>query len=219
MDKLFKSREEIFDSLFIRYPVLEGCKRSIYKAFELLKETVLRQNILYLAGNGGSAADSEHIVGELMKSFMAKRPIDEKLADKLKSLYGEEGEKLSLDLEGGFRALSLPSLISLSTAIINDVNSDVMFAQMLNSIGVEGDVFWGISTSGNSKNIVNAAMFAKAKGLKVMALVGQKECRLDALCDVIIHVPETETYKVQELHLPVYHALCAMLESEFYGKL
>ena len=219
MDKLFKSREEIFDSLFIRYPVLEGCKRSIYKAFELLKETVLRQNILYLAGNGGSAADSEHIVGELMKSFMAKRPIDEKLADKLKSLYGEEGEKLSLDLEGGFRALSLPSLISLSTAIINDVNSDVMFAQMLNSIGVEGDVFWGISTSGNSKNIVNAAMLAKAKGLKVMALVGQKECRLDALCDVVIHVPETETYKVQELHLPVYHALCAMLESEFYGKL
>lgn len=107
-----------------------------------MKETVLRQNILYLAGNGGSAADSEHIVGELMKSFMAKRPIDEKLADKLKSLYGEEGEKLSLDLEGGFRALSLPSLISLSTAIINDVNSDVMFAQMLNSIGVEGDVFW-----------------------------------------------------------------------------
>lgn len=219
MDKLFKSREEIFDSLFIRYPVLEGCKGSIYKAFELLKETVLRQNILYLAGNGGSAADSEHIVGELMKSFMAKRPIDEKLADKLKSLYGEEGGKLSLELEGGFRAVSLPSLISLSTAIINDVNSDVMFAQMLNSIGVEGDVFWGISTSGNSKNIVNAAMLAKAKGLKVMALVGQKECRLDALCDLIIHVPETETYKVQELHLPVYHALCAMLESEFYGKL
>ena len=171
MEKLFKSREEIFDSLFIRYPVLEGCKSSIYKAFELLKETVLRQNILYLAGNGGSAADSEHIVGELMKSFMAKRPIDEKLADKLKALYGEEG-----------------------------------------------DVFWGISTSGNSKNIVKAAMLAKAKGLKVMALVGQKECRLDALCDVIIHVPETETYKVQELHLPVYHALCAMLESEFYGK-
>lgn len=205
MDKLFKSMEEIFDSLFIRYPVLEGCKSSIYKAFELLKETVLRQNILYLAGNGGSAADSEHIVGELMKSFMAKRPIDEKLADKLKSLYGEEGEKLSLDLEGGFRAVSLPSLISLSTAIINDVNSDVMFAQMLNSIGIEGDVFWGISTSGNSKNIV-------------MALVGQKECRLDTLCDVIIHVPETETYKVQELHLPVYHALCAMIESEFYGK-
>ena len=173
---------------------------------------------MYLAGNGGSAADSEHIVGELMKSFMAKRPIDEKLADKLKSLYGEEGEKLSLDLEGGFRALSLPSLISLSTAIINDVNSDVMFAQMLNSIGVEGDVFWGISTSGNSKNIVKAAMLAKAKGLKVMALVGQKECKLDKLCDVIIHVPETETYKVQELHLPVYHALCAMIESEFYGK-
>ena len=212
MGELFKSREEIFDTLFIRYPSLEPCKDDIYKAFELLRKT------LYLAGNGGSAADSEHIVGELMKSFMAKRPIDAKLAEKLKSMYGKEGENLSLDLEGGFRAVSLPSLISLSTAIINDVNSNVMFAQMLNSIGVEGDVFWGISTSGNSKNIVKAAMLAKAKGLKVIALVGQKECRLDALCDVVIHVPETETYKVQELHLPVYHALCAMIESEFYGK-
>ena len=218
MEKLFKSRGEIFDTLFIRYPSLEPCKDNIYKAFELLRETAVNSNTLYLAGNGGSAADSEHIVGELMKSFMAKRPIDTKLAEKLKSMYGKEGENLSLDLEGGFRAVSLPSLISLSTAIINDVNSDVMFAQMLNSIGVEGDVFWGISTSGNSKNIVKAAMLAKAKGLKVMALVGQKECKLDSLCDVIIHVPETETYKVQELHLPVYHALCAMLESEFYKK-
>ena len=213
MEELFKSREEIFDTLFIRYPLLELCKDNIYKAFELLRETAVNSNTLYLAGNGGSAADSEH-----MKSFMAKRPIDAKLAEKLKFMYGKEGENLSLDLEGGFRAVSLPSLISLSTAIINDVNSDVMFAQMLNSIGVEGDVFWGISTSGNSKNIVKAAMLAKAKGLKVMALVGQKECKLDSLCDVIIHVPETETYKVQELHLPVYHALCAMLESEFYKK-
>lgn len=218
MEELFKSREEIFDTLFIRYPLLELCKDNIYKAFELLRETAVNSNTLYLAGNGGSAADSEHIVGELMKSFMAKRPIDAKLAEKLKFMYGKEGENLSLDLEGGFRAVSLPSLISLSTAIINDVNSDVMFAQMLNSIGIEGDVFWGISTSGNSKNIVKAAMLAKAKGLKVMALVGQKECKLDSLCDVIIHVPETETYKVQELHLPVYHALCAMLESEFYKK-
>ena len=150
MEELFKSREEIFDTLFIRYPLLELCKDNIYKAFELLRETAVNSNTLYLAGNGGSAADSEHIVGELMKSFMAKRPIDAKLAEKLKFMYGKEGENLSLDLEGGFRAVSLPSLISLSTAIINDVNSDVMFAQMLNSIGVEGDVFWGISTSGNS---------------------------------------------------------------------
>ena len=216
MQSLFMSREEIFDNLFIRYPLLEVCKDNINQAFNLLKETVVKGNTLYLAGNGGSAADSEHIVGELMKSFMAKRPIDVSLAEKLKTMYGEEGEKLSLDLEGGFRALSLPSLISLSSAIINDVNSDVMFAQMLNSIGVDGDLFWGISTSGNSKNIVKAAMLAKAKGLKVMALAGKKECKLDSLCDVIIHVPETETYKVQELHLPVYHALCAMLESEFY---
>ena len=218
MDTKFVAREVIFENLFKRYSKLESCKEQIAKAFEILKEVCVNKGCLYVAGNGGSAADSEHIVGELMKSFMAKRPIDAKLAEKLKSMYGKEGENLSLDLEGGFRAVSLPSLISLSTAIINDVNSDVMFAQMLNSIGIEGDVFWGISTSGNSKNIVKAAMLAKAKGLKVMALVGQKECKLDSLCDVIIHVPETETYKVQELHLPVYHALCAMLESEFYKK-
>ena len=218
MDTKFVAREVIFENLFKRYSKLESCKEQIAKAFEILKEVCVNKGCLYVAGNGGSAADSEHIVGELMKSFMAKRPIDAKLAEKLKSMYGKEGENLSLDLEGGFRAVSLPSLISLSTAIINDVNSDVMFAQMLNSIGVEGDVFWGISTSGNSKNIVKAAMLAKGKGLKVMALVGQKECKLDSLCDVIIHVPETETYKVQELHLPVYHALCAMLESEFYKK-
>ena len=216
MQNVFIQKDEIFDSLFRRYPSLEVCKDSINQAFNILKDTAVNLNTLYLAGNGGSAADSEHIAGELMKSFMAKRPIDGNLAQKLKDMYGEEGESLSLDLEGGFRAVPLPSLVSLSTAIINDVNSDIMFAQMLNSIGVKGDLFWGISTSGNSRNIVKAAMLAKAKGLKVMALVGEKECKLDKLCDVIIHVPETETYKVQELHLPIYHALCAMLESEFY---
>lgn len=216
MQNAFIQKDEIFDNLFRRYPSLEVCKDSINQAFNILKDTAVNLNTLYLAGNGGSAADSEHIAGELMKSFMAKRPIDGNLAQKLKDMYGEEGESLSLDLEGGFRAVPLPSLVSLSTAIINDVNSDIMFAQMLNSIGVKGDLFWGISTSGNSRNIVKAAMLAKAKGLKVMALVGEKECKLDKLCDVIIHVPETETYKVQELHLPIYHALCAMLESEFY---
>lgn len=217
MQNVFIQKDEIFDNLFRRYPSLEVCKDSINQAFNILKDTAVNLNTLYLAGNGGSAADSEHIAGELMKSFMAKRPIDGNLAQKLKDMYGEEGESLSLDLEGGFRAVPLPSLVSLSTAIINDVNSDIMFAQMLNSIGVKGDLFWGISTSGNSRNIVKAAMLAKAKGLKVMALVGEKECKLDKLCDVIIHVPETETYKVQELHLPIYHALCAMLESEFYS--
>ena len=216
MQNVLIQKDEIFDNLFRRYPSLEVCKDSINQAFNILKDTAVNLNTLYLAGNGGSAADSEHIAGELMKSFMAKRPIDGNLAQKLKDMYGEEGESLSLDLEGGFRAVPLPSLVSLSTAIINDVNSDIMFAQMLNSIGVKGDLFWGISTSGNSRNIVKAAMLAKAKGLKVMALVGEKECKLDKLCDVIIHVPETETYKVQELHLPIYHALCAMLESEFY---
>ena len=217
MDTKFVAREVIFENLFKRYSKLESCKEQIAKAFEILKEVCVNKGCLYVAGNGGSAADSEHIVGELMKSFMAKRPISDELADKLKAMYGEEGETLGKDLEGGFRAVSLPSLVSLATAIINDVNSGVIFAQMLNSIGIEGDVFLGISTSGNSKNVVNAAMVAKAKGLKVIALVGQKECKLDKIADVVIHAPETETYKIQELHLPIYHALCSMLESEFFA--
>ncbi len=216
MNTEFISKETIYQELFKRYPALTSCREEISSAFYILKRTFTDNHCLYVAGNGGSAADSEHIVGELMKSFMAKRPIKGELAVKLRDMYGEEGRELGKDLEGGFRAVSLPSLVALSTAIINDVNSDIIFAQMLNSIGVEGDTFLCISTSGNSNNIVKAAMLAKAKGLSIIGMTGQKECRLDNICDVVIHAPEVETYKVQELHLPIYHALCAMIEAEFY---
>lgn len=207
---------EIFDELIARYPQLEACAAQVREAFDIICAVYRSGGTLFIAGNGGSAADSEHISGELMKSFMFKRAVDVRTADRLKELYGEEGEKLSAMLEGGLPAVSLPSLVSLSTAISNDVGGDVIFAQMINAIAGEKDCFLAISTSGNSKNIVLAAMAAKAKGVKMIGLTGQKECKLDSICDTVIHMPETETFKIQELHLPVYHALCAMLEAEFF---
>lgn len=218
MNNTFVKKEDILENLILRYPCLITCREQIIEAFELLKESFQNEKTLYVAGNGGSASDSEHIVGELMKSFMAKRVLtdDEKKAYIEK--YGAEGEKLVECLERGLPAVSLPSLIALSTAISNDVSGEYIFAQTLNSISKAGDVFLGISTSGNSKNIVDSFMVATIKGVKKIGLTGKNPCKMDEMCDVVIHVPETETYKIQELHLPVYHAICAMLESEFFGK-
>ncbi len=218
MNNLFNAVDEIFETLLQRYPILEASKADIWKAFELLRTTYENDKMLFVAGNGGSAADSEHIVGELMKSFMAKRKIDDEFSQSLCDMFHETGEQLASSLEKGLPAVSLPSLTALSTAIINDVDGKMIFAQTLNSIGRKDDLFLGISTSGNSKNIVYAMMVAKAKGLHTLGLTGENTCKLDELCDVVIHVPETETYKIQELHLPVYHALCAMLESYFFNK-
>ena len=208
--------ETLLQNLMQRYPVLKVCEDQILEAYKMLIRVYESGHILYVAGNGGSAADSDHIVGELMKSFMAKRTVDENLSTMLCTLYPEEGKGLCHMLEGGLPAISLPSLTALSTAISNDVAGNMIYAQMINSIGKAGDIFWGISTSGNSANIVNAAMVAKAKGLCSLGMTGSRACKLDEICDVIIHVPETDTYKVQELHLPIYHALCAMLESYFF---
>ena len=208
----------IFDELFVRYPSLIECKDSIWKMYELLKSAYKKDKILYIAGNGGSAADSEHIAGELMKSFRFKRPVDKEVADYLKNEYEEVGINLCSALEGGLGAVALPSLVSLNTATINDIGGEYIFAQEVMSIGKTGDVFLGISTSGNSKNIVSAIMVAKAKGMITIGLSGSKECKMDSLCDLVVHVPEYDTYKIQELHLPIYHAVCAMLESYFWGE-
>lgn len=218
MNSTFMKDLQIFDNLFERYPILDKCKNSIMKAYEILTYSYDAGGTLYVAGNGGSAADSEHIVGELMKSFMAKRPINEELSKKLYKVCPDDANLLNANIEGGLPAVSLPSFCALSTAVSNDVNGDFIFAQALNSVSKANDVFLGISTSGNSKNIVYAMEIAKAKGLKCIGLCGAKECKLDSLCDVSIHVPETETYKIQELHLPIYHALCAMLESHYWGE-
>ncbi len=203
------------EELFVRYPSLLGMRKEMEESFLLIKDVFSAGGTLFTCGNGGSAADSEHIVGELMKSFRKKRPIDGKIREKLCS-YGEDGEAISENLEGGLPCVSLTSHLALSTAYANDREPQATFAQQLFVLGKAQDGLLVISTSGNSQNCVYAALVAKAKGMKVVALTGENESKLSALADCTLRVPETETFKVQELHLPIYHALCAYLEEEFF---
>lgn len=206
------------DLLIERYPILEPCKESIAKAYDIMEEAYSNGRKLLVAGNGGSAADSEHIVGELMKEFKLKRKIYAAQADRLKKIDPKMGQVLAENLQGTLPAISLVGEPALTTAYMNDAVPLLIFAQQINGLGKAGDVFLGISTSGNSKNVLYAAVAAKSKGLKVVGLTGQKENKLEKFADVCIHVPETETYKIQELHLPVYHCLCLMLEDKFFGE-
>jgi D-sedoheptulose 7-phosphate isomerase len=206
------------DLLIERYPILEPCKESIAKAYDIMEEAYSNGRKLLVAGNGGSAADSEHIVGELMKEFKLKRKIYAAQADRLKKIDPEMGQVLAENLQGTLPAISLVGEPALTTAYMNDAVPLLIFAQQVNGLGKAGDVFLGISTSGNSKNVLYAAVAAKSKGLKVVGLTGQKENKFEKFADVCIHVPETETYKIQELHLPVYHCLCLMLEDKFFGE-
>lgn len=205
------------DSLVERYPSLETCKQDIISAYQLFEEAYSDGRKLLVAGNGGSASDSEHIVGELMKEFKLKRKIFAAQVDRLMKIDAEMGTVLAEHLQGSLPAISLVGEPSLTTAFMNDSVPVLVFAQQVNGLGRAGDVFLGISTSGNSKNVLYAAVAAKSKGLKVIGLTGQKENELEKYADVCIHVPETETYKIQELHLPVYHCLCLMLEEKFFG--
>ena len=205
------------DLLVSRYPVLEACRGDILKAYTLMAESFARGGKLLACGNGGSAADAEHIVGELMKSFVLERKPDKEFCRKMETVDPEMGAVLAKHLQGALPAIALDGHIALSTAYMNDCEPLLCFAQQVNGYGVEGDVFLGISTSGNSKNVLYAATVAKAKGMTVIGLTGEKESKLSALADVCIRVPEQETYRVQELHLPVYHALCLMLETHFFG--
>ena len=208
--------EKYIDDLIKRYPVLAQCKDSINAAYKLMEESYSSGGKVLIAGNGGSAADSEHMAGELMKRFSKLRPISDDFKEKLISIDAEIGEELSKNLEGTLRAIPLVAHEAMSTAYINDVDGYGVFAQQLFGFGDEGDVFIGISTSGNSKNIINAAIVAKAMGIKVLGLTGQGGGRLAELADVVVRVPEKETYKIQELHLPIYHCWCLMLEDYFF---
>lgn len=205
-------------TLIDRYPKLIVCKDDIEMAYELLEDTYSKERKLLVCGNGGSASDSEHIVGELMKEFKLKRKVYADQAESMKAIDPEMGTTLAENLQGALPAICLTGHSSLTTAFMNDANADLVFAQQVNGYGKTNDVFLGISTSGNSKNVVYAAITAKAKGLKIIGLTGQKESKLSKMADCCIRVPETETYKIQELHLPVYHCLCMMLEDHFFGK-
>ncbi len=200
----------IFKELFERYPQLEICKIDINTAFELFLNCYDKGGKILCCGNGGSAADCDHFVGELMKGFLKKRP----LSDKEKELFDDE--YISANLQKGLPAISLCAHSALMTAFENDVAPSLVFAQQVYAYAKENDVLLCFSTSGNSENIVYAAKAARAAGIKSVAITGEKESRLSKICDICIKLPETETFKVQELTLPVYHCLAAMLEKSYF---
>lgn len=206
------------DLLVERYPKLEPTRQEIIDAYLLMEECYKHDGKLLIAGNGGSAADSEHIAGELMKRFKTPRPVPAEFVEKLKEIDPIRGEGLAKNLERGLMAIPLVAHEALTTAYINDVDGLGVFAQQLYGFGRSGDVFLGISTSGNSKNVMSATVVARAIGLKIIGLTGAQGGELAQVADVAIKVPETETYMIQELHLPVYHCLCLMLEDHFFGE-
>lgn len=205
------------DNLILRHEELSSIRNSIESTYELMEDCYSSGGKLLIAGNGGSAADSQHIAGELMKSLILKRPIHKELADKLIEYDPERGKTLSEKIEMGLPAISLSAHESLVTAYINDVYVEGVFAQQVLTLGKKNDVLWCISTSGNSENIICAAIIAKSIGMKVVGLTGGAGGRIKDYSDTCICVPEHETYKIQELHLPVYHCLCMMLEERFFG--
>lgn len=205
------------DVLIDRYPELESQKQNIIDAYHILEESYANGGKLLIAGNGGSAADSEHIVSELMKGFENPRKLSQEYKDKLISVNEELGAALAENLQGALPTIALDEHSVLSTAYMNDCEPLLCFAQQVNGYGKEGDVFLGISTSGNSKNILYAATAAKAKGMKIIGLTGAKDSKLSALTDVTIRSAHTRTYMIQEHHLPIYHCLCLMLEDRFFG--
>lgn len=204
------------EELTSRYPALWAVKENILAAYESLKDCYENGGKVLVAGNGGSCADSEHIVGELMKGFVKRRPVSPELAEALKQADPVLGEALASSLQAGLPAIALTGHPGLSTAFLNDVNGEMCYAQQILGYGKKGDVFLGISTSGNAENVMYAVTAAKAMGIKNIGLTGKDGGRLGKACDIAIIVPEQETYKIQELHLPVYHALCLMLEEHFY---
>ena len=213
-----KESNNYLKSLVTRYPLLKECEEAIMNAYRVLEDCFLQDRKLLIGGNGGSYADSEHIVGELMKGFKNKRKCPKDFSMLLEKIDKKRGKELSENLQVGLQAISLGCHQSLNTAFANDVpNGGVLtFAQQVYGYGRNGDVFLGISTSGNSENIINAAIVSKAKGMKIIALTGQNGGELAKVSDVAIKVPSCETYIVQELHLPVYHCLCLMLEERFF---
>lgn len=206
----------MINKLINKYPELECCKSDLEKAVEILKNCYNKGGKLLICGNGGSSADSSHITGELMKGFLLKRKLPETVKKKFADLFGESGLYIANNLQGALPAISLPDQTAILTAFNNDVDADLGYAQLVYGYGKTQDVLLCLSTSGNSKNVINAAKAAAIKGIKVISMVGESKCLLDDLSHVSIHAPRPDTASVQELHLPIYHAICAELEKYFF---
>lgn len=202
--------------LIERYPVLTSVENEIRTAYQVLEKAYTNHKKLLVGGNGGSCADAEHIVGELMKGFVKKREIPEKMQERLLGLDQELGKHLANGLQSSLRAIAITGHAGFSTAFANDVDPEMIYAQQVNGYGDEGDVLLAISTSGNAKNLIYAALTARAKDMPVILLSGKDGGKLRAIADVSIVVPNQETYQIQELHLPIYHALCLQLEDKFF---
>lgn len=200
------------ETFFLRYPALFSLQESIREALELMVETARNKGKILICGNGGSAADADHITAELMKSFVKKRPVSREFALSLTTADNKAGAVLVPLLQEGVPVINLSSQSALLSALLNDTDPRIGYAQQVAVYGAPGDLFWGISTSGSSPNIINAAITAKAKGMKILGMTGATGGELKRFCDVCLNVPATETWQVQELHLPIYHALCLMLE-------
>lgn len=206
----------IIENFFEENSKFENLKTAIMEAIESLTTCVKNGKKILTCGNGGSASDSEHIAGELLKSFMLKRRTPADVREKLVASYGEDGALIADSIQGGIKCIPLTSFCAFNTAFLNDCNEKMLFAQQVNALGDEGDILIGISTSGNSKNVCYAAQLAKVKGLKVVALTGEGGGKLKGLSDILINVPSSLVYKIQEMHIQVYHLLCLALESEIF---
>lgn len=213
-----KSTENIINELFERYPALEVCRQSLKDAIVMISDMYRSGGKLLICGNGGSAADSEHIVGELMKGFIKKRPIDNNMYEKMKEICPNEADYFKKNLQGALPAVSLMSPLAINTAFSNDQAPELAMAQQVLGLGKPGDVLLGISTSGNSANVVYAIMMAKVKDMKTFGLIGNKDCKMKSLVDIAICAPSDITYKIQEYHLPIYHMICIAIENEFFSE-
>ena len=212
-----ESALQIFELLCQRHPGLSCLRPQMQRALELLTECAHQGGRIMTCGNGGSAADAEHIVGELLKGFLQRRPLPETDVNKLCAMFGKDGLYMARHLQQGVKAFSLVSGVAFSTAYANDVEADLVFAQQVWTQASPGDVVWGISTSGNSVNVNFALRAAHARGARTLGFTGRDGGSMASLCDVEIRAPAQETPRIQELHLPLYHALCAALEEELFG--
>lgn len=205
------------EKLWVRRADLKSLEANIVEAYRVTEAAYAAGKKVLVCGNGGSAADAEHVVGELLKGFLKKRPIEKRTIAALETVGGQLGKEIADKLQKGLPAISLVSSTAISTAISNDIGHDMVFAQQLFGLGQPGDVLWAFSTSGNSRNVVKAAIVAKALEIKVVAFTGESGGQLRSLADVLINVPYQDTPSIQEAHLPIYHTLCAMLEERFFA--